>query len=495
PGHHYGRDAALGGGAGAAGVGAYELSKDQDDKLTAALGPSKASSASAGGQGYPSQTTSTRNDLSSEQPGHHYGRDAALGGGAGAAGVSAYELSGHKAYDEKLAAAGGLGTSNDLVSEQPKHHYGRDAAIGGGAGAAGVGAYELSKNHGDNLASTNLSEDPSSSQYTGGHHYPNQKAREELGAPSEAPQHHYGRDAAVAGGAGAAGVGAYEVTKDHGDTGPATKTTGPHSSNIANVVDPRVQPDMSKAKTDSAQAAEKDQHHYGRDAAVAGGAGAVGVGAYEATKGRGEENAAPVAQEQAAASQHDHNKLHKKNDPRGQEYPQHTDDKHEKELQKAREKEAAKGGDHGEKKEGFLHKLLHHGDKDKHAKEEVATGAAPEHERGRHMGTDGPIGDSSNVGGLGATGNTTTGNTTTGNTADGVVIEPHTGLPMNVGKHGTYGGGGTDGAKTIEGYHETDPAVTQAEHGTGEISHGHRVGDEGVVGPDWDAIKKKNTPY
>jgi len=48
-----------------------------------------------------------------------------------------------------------------------------------------------------------------------------------------------------------------------------TTTTGPHSSNLANKADPSVDSDRSK------------DHHYGRDAAVAGG---VGGAAYEADK-------------------------------------------------------------------------------------------------------------------------------------------------------------------------------------------------------------------
>ncbi|KAK4546236.1 hypothetical protein LTR36_002373 [Oleoguttula mirabilis] len=55
-------------------------------------------------------------------------------------------------------------------------------------------------------------------------------------------EHHHGRDAAVAGGVGAAGVAAYEPTRGD-ETGPAPHTIGPHKSDIANVVDPRVLPD------------------------------------------------------------------------------------------------------------------------------------------------------------------------------------------------------------------------------------------------------------
>lgn len=57
----------------------------------------------------------------------------------------------------------------------------------------------------------------------------------------------------------------------------------------------------------------------------------------------------------------------------------------------------------------------------------------------------------------------------------GIVIEPHTGLPMNVGKYGT-GRGGIDQTETIEGFHH-DPVKP------------------GEVETDWEAIRKANTPY
>ena len=52
---------------------------------------------------------------------------------------------------------------------------------------------------------------------------------------------HLGRDAALAGGAGAAGLGAYEASRD----APGSTTAGPHSSNLANKADPRVDSDLS----------------------------------------------------------------------------------------------------------------------------------------------------------------------------------------------------------------------------------------------------------
>ena len=118
---------------------------------------------------------------------------------------------------------------------------------------------------------------------------------------------HHGRNAALGASAGAVGVGAYEADKHYrsGPTSsdPATKTTGPHSSNVLNVLDPRVLPEPEKMKdhntsgpyksdtlntvdprANSDNTVGQEKHHYGRDAALAGGVGAGGVGAFEATK-------------------------------------------------------------------------------------------------------------------------------------------------------------------------------------------------------------------
>jgi hypothetical protein len=52
------------------------------------------------------------------------------------------------------------------------------------------------------------------------------------------------------------------------------------------------------------------------------------------------------------------------------------------------------------------------------------------------------------------------------------VIDPVTGLPINVAKYGD-GHGGTDGSATVAGFNSA---------GTNS-------------GTDWEAIKKSNTPY
>lgn len=66
-------------------------------------------------------------------------------------------------------------------------------------------------------------------------------------SPLEGEQH-VGRDAAIAGGAGAAGIATHEATKGD-ETGPAPHTIGPHKSDVLNVIDPRVLPDPEKMRS------------------------------------------------------------------------------------------------------------------------------------------------------------------------------------------------------------------------------------------------------
>lgn len=408
--HHYGRDAALVGGAGAAGLGAHEALKD---KSSVAQQPSSSPYTGAGA-GYPAplgshealadRTLPTQQPAysSTTQPGvtsssgyptssqaepsstdHHYGRDAALAGGAGAAGIGAYAATRDHKEPSNLQQSQGSSTVDPSLSQastsqplthsqspqhvpgnpltgarepQSEHHYGRDAALVGGAGAAGYGANEYLKDR--------TSTDPVSTGASGSHagfadsrtqpavaghtsttsttaaHNPavldksdprnqsdfNRAQQEPLAQNKE---HHYGRDAALVGGAGAAGAAGYSALhNEREDTGPASKTVGPHKSNIANIVDPRVQPEPEKMKDHNTAgpwqsdtlnkvdpkvtsdpskadvkahgyatgvapqslqqqqqqplAGQEKEHHYGRDAAILGGTGAAGYGASQA---------------------------------------------------------------------------------------------------------------------------------------------------------------------------------------------------------------------
>lgn len=64
---------------------------------------------------------------------------------------------------------------------------------------------------------------------------------------------------------------------------------------------------------------------------------------------------------------------------------------------------------------------------------------------------------------------------------------------MNVGKYGPVQGG-TDGGP-IPGFNPAEPGYNpRASVGTGMSEAKHAAPGE-AVGPDWEAIKKANTPY
>ncbi|KAK0922671.1 hypothetical protein LTR91_024515 [Friedmanniomyces endolithicus] len=405
PEHHYGRDAAVTGGVGAAGVAGYEALKDRD---TAPMAGTTGQSGLASAPEHPSgdgailrgghedshitpaayyealkhENTGHMTDTAGQsgsvsQPEHHYGRDAAVAGGTGAAGVGGYEALKH--HDNTAPA-----TSTPMQS-QPESHYGRDAGLAaGGAGAAGLGGYEALKHH-DNTA-------PASSLPT----------QSELGNPQS--------DDAVLHGGHVPPAAYYEALR-HENTGHMASTTGqgpiatggPRETNIANVPDSRVQYQPEDAMVNSsAIPLMRDEPHYGRDAAIVGGTGLAAGGVYEATRPTEEVRPTRVELVQAIKTHEDDGHLHKS--PYQQE-------KHESDLERAREQEAAHGGDHGQKKEGFLSRMLHG------HKHEDAGGAPAD---------------------------------------DGIRTHTITGLPMNVGKYGD-GHGGTDAAPQIPGAHATDP--------------------------------------
>ncbi|TKA81020.1 hypothetical protein B0A55_02489 [Friedmanniomyces simplex] len=369
-----------------------------------------------------------------EDPHHStLGRDAAIGGaGVGAAGLGAagYEASQSRNEPYAGSATGSeypiptttnmrstpAAGQSELAAAEPEHHYGRDAALAGGTGVAGVAGYEALKDRHETR-----------------HDEPFGTSSSRTAAPAPAvaqrdtpvqPEHHYGRDAAVVGGTGAAGVVGYEALKDRDDTRQNEPFgTSSHAAAPAPAVAQRDTP-------------VQPEHHYGRDAAVVGGSGAAAAGAYEAT--RPSEEVRPTKAELVQSMQeHDHDgHLHKT--------PKQVE-KHEHDLEKARDKEAAHGGDHGEKKEGFLHRMMHPGHKDK-------------------LENQPPVGRS--------TAESQEGRVTEPHANDGVVTHSITGLPMNVGKYGD-GHGGTDAAPQIPGAHETDPSIAA----------------------DWDDIKKKDTAY
>lgn len=167
------------------------------------------------------------------------------------------------------------GQSKDLSKQDDDHHHGRDAALAGaGVGAATAGglAYAGQKDHKADTGPASNTLGPHSSNAG--------NVLDPRVQPDPSKQIHHN-------------VGS--TTED-----PASRTIGPHSSNVANVLDPRVQPDPTKQKghtttgphqSDTLNRADPkvdEKHHLGRDAAIAGGAGAAGYGAYEAANAYGD---------------------------------------------------------------------------------------------------------------------------------------------------------------------------------------------------------------
>lgn len=441
----FGRDIAIAGaGTGTAGIGAYEASKRHEQK----------------------SPTSLYTDSPPQQHDRHYGRDAAVGGGTGMAAAAAYEASKRhdgsaltsntaepqqgrmsNVADRSILPEIGTSTASSLPDKsnpetthglesgagKDDHHYGRDAAIAGGTGAAGLGTYEGYKRGEDRKQDT-----PST-------------ASQMTATRGKEDSHHYGRDAAIAGGTGAAtGTGAYEAAKHHEDRQQDLRTQ---------------QPLTQHSTTETPTTHKEDDRYHGRDGVIAGGAGAAGVGIYDGAKHHDERQAAEQQQRQqqqhsaiVAQGSSGHNKLHKKSDTR------HQEEKHDRDLQKAREREAAAGGDKGEKKESLIHKILHPGRKSvdeptcpSQTGTAAAAGTTSGTERGAAVAMHGHSPDQSVV-------------------SEGKVIEPHTGLPMDISKDHTSGAGGTDAAQQIEGYHELNAA-------------------EGAGQTDWEKIKKGNSLY
>ena len=281
----FGDTAAAAGSVGAAGLGAHELEKDHIIQESLADVNAVAGSKTM---------EPTQSEL--DQPAHHYGRDAAIVGGLGAAGLGVHEAERHMKKEESVSETTdpALSTVNpeQHIStvdnrppqiNEPEHHYGRDAVVAGGAGATGFGAYETYNHHEQSKAVA----DPSATAADPAAVPSNEPASIAGKAPMNSqstaaqpePQHHFGRDTAIAGGAEAT---AYEADKyfNHPDN---TTVDGQH---LAIEHEPsQTLPDDDESTYSQTDAAPfiahnlpetaEPQHHYGRDAAIAGGAGAA----------------------------------------------------------------------------------------------------------------------------------------------------------------------------------------------------------------------------
>jgi hypothetical protein len=191
--------------------------------------------------GGPTTTTGAYRDDPSytgttDTSGHHYSRDAAIG--TSGVGLAEHEHRKHERERESGLGSSGVGssttgagynaTSRSGITGQSTtgttdSHLGRDEAAVGAAGAVGEGIHHRRENERENLGTS-------------------------AGVPGT-----YGDNAGI------------------GNTSSNT-TTGPHSSNLLNKLDPRVD------STSGTMGNTGSGPHYSRDAAAVGGAAAVGEG-------------------------------------------------------------------------------------------------------------------------------------------------------------------------------------------------------------------------
>lgn len=386
----------------------------------------------------PSTTTTSQPGIVSSGT-DHTGRNAAIGGGALGAGAlgagAAYRATRDRdtsttqptslqqavenssqpsqvapsAASATVPATGGQAPATYQQSTQPQtqeHHYGRDAAIAGGAGAVGAGGmYAATRDHdAPRMQPADLQ------QAAGNPGQPVQVAPSATSANAPAtgtqapatyrqadqPQtqeHHYGRNTAIAGGAGAVGAGGvYAANRDREEPGTIShfsqtqggstlpQTSAPATYNQTSRPGEQFQPHTTSDPSRSGVAQhsvpaaasttkQQDEHHYGRDAALAGGAGAVGAGGiYAATRDRG----------QAADTTHD---AYGAEDPNKQNRL-HKQSPDEKKLEKEHAKEEKKLEKEHAKEEKKLEKEHHKEEKERqHAAEKAQHKADKEHQK------------------------------------------------------------------------------------------------------------------
>lgn len=357
---HLGRDAAIGGGLGAAGLGAYEASK-KHDTINSAFGTQSSSGSVSSGVPYNSSTTGSTSTSTAPHTGlaatdakfrdekdSHTGRNVALGGGAAAAGIGGYEAYKHHENKDGTHPSSTTGISSSAsapynsttsstgetasrLRDNDDNHAGRNAALGGpsldekaaiataSSGQGGIGS--------------------ESSELDG--------------------KSHHGRDAALIGGAGAAGLGGYEASKHHDHKDHTFGQTPASASVRADGVPVSSQQSTlthnQKENTSMFSTTTDNQHHTGRDVAAVGAAGAAGAGAHHEYSKHEAEKAAKEQQkaEEKLAKEREHEaaKRHKEHE---KDVAKHEKDaaKHEKEVEK-------------EKKPSLISRILHR-KKDKH---------------------------------------------------------------------------------------------------------------------------------
>ncbi|KAF2194775.1 hypothetical protein K469DRAFT_133126 [Zopfia rhizophila CBS 207.26] len=318
-GQYHGRDATLTGEAvGGAALAGHDTSKHHPGSPHSNISPSQQPSISQ--QTAQHQTTQPLSNIQKQthyRPDHHSGRDTAIIGSTGAAGYGAYEAAkgygdyrstqpsaamAEQRYDPTVPGAHDLNPSG-------QHHYGQDAAIAGGVGTASVGDDGVSKHDNEGIQQQPVSQASQQPTVT-------QDARD---APQQT-RHHCGLDAAVAGSTGTAGVGAYAVSRHCKDDTQRATVTGDPQLPTATHQQPTAtfqQPSTIQGPHDPNQ---PSQHHYSRDATIAGGVGAAGARAYTASQQRDESARQPPVSKENQQPTTGHRRYDSAQDPNNQQH-------------------------------------------------------------------------------------------------------------------------------------------------------------------------------
>ncbi|KAI9730213.1 MAG: hypothetical protein M1834_005977 [Cirrosporium novae-zelandiae] len=429
---------------GAGGLAAYEASKHQNRNQPIANDPSDPDYRFRTMQSEPQSAVQGKSGND-----HHYSRDAGL---AGAGAAAAYGIADHHHHNEPPKVE-----PNEAVyfrareteptfipAAQDPSHENHNARNSGIAGLAGAGGTAYTANQYDK-------------QRVETRYVPGKTRIGEEPTQSTQEDHHYGRDAGLAGaGIGVGGIAAYEANKHHHhhendprseDGSPTKQDPHDHSmvKNAALVGGAGAAAGIEYSKHDAAKEAKEQRKQFERQQKELEKQHAKELKAQEKERSREEK-----AQEKGLEIQHD-------KDLKAQEKGQAREEKarqkslEEKERQESIDKEEKE--ETGRKKRHSFFSFFHRDkspkdeEKEEHLDQEEVEGAAgvgaaaaveDAHEHGKHdrnrLHKDPPAERLSDDG------------------EKNVVIEPSTGLPMNVGKYGT-GEGGTD-AGPIHGYQQ-----------------------------------------
>ncbi|PVH89551.1 hypothetical protein DL98DRAFT_564875 [Cadophora sp. DSE1049] len=438
-GHHYGRDAAIEAGTvGAAGLAGSQYQKHQAGSDVGASNTTGTHQTTSGLTSGPAPNTAGphSSDMLNKLDPRVTANPTVAQGNPQAQSVLSQS-------DKSHAATGGY-AAQPSSSHQKDYNYGKDAALTGGATSAFVGHHQgestdPSRVHG---AST-TSQDPYSTGSTQGSTMDPTTDRSK--------DHHYSRDAAVAGGVGTA---AYAAGRHH-NQGESTDPSRVHGASTTSQ-DPYSTSSTQRSTVDPTTTDRSKDHHYGRDAAVAGGAAGVGGAAYEADKHNREKELAKA--QKAAEKEHKHDLKQAEKDHK------HDIKRAEKQAEKDHKKdvkEAEKDDKHQEKKKGGFLSFLHRDKGKKYSAEEEAEFDRQEREHNAaqqsHTGRNAALGGAA-VAGAGA------GAYASDKHHD---ADTNKSLPTAPGNHGVGTGEGTQNALAGAGHTSgTHGHHDDATHGT-----------------------------